>query len=643
MRGRSLEDAERILEMYLEEGKCLVIFDALDEIPTQTVRNKVRNEIDVFCGTYYLNRVIISTREVGYLRNQFDDSFLHIRINEFDDEQISKYSRNWYAAYHQEFPAVPEGTEDAFQEFWTRFQAEVERADCQKLIRNPIMLILALVIFDMDNNLPNRRVEFYKKCIHTFLSEREKRKAAVKLSALAENILGMDLVLPQIAHYKFSHVEEDLSYRFTDEQLKESIFLAIEVEDRLPWVGAVCEYKSYLIERTELLREVDEDVLDFAHKTFYEYFLAVYFSRMYKGSQLKGLLGRWIGDANYDEMARLIIEVIIQYNNPQQHREVVEFLFSRAEREDINAFSVLEELYAHNILQPKFHAAYYKCILYHPRSVWYNEWYINKKKGSVQYDSERMAETYCREISGPEGFAKTLDALFFLNQEFRDYVKEKAPDDKVVRVADLMSLTQRYGGLKGRAKDPRRLARQKELLEYFLDAGLSYTLMYPEIFLAILSMMLKSGEFSNVQKMLNVQFEPTYKFSYYIGPELLYELLEQAVKSSEQFLLLLVSLIYCAVDRVNKFFGYGIQQGRFFSGNSRKRREGAHQAGGWVWSVLYRTADYTEFREAVAAKGLYSPKFEALYEELYKRYQTRERGKNGKEIEAWYERFVREK
>jgi len=84
----------------LDNGKCLVILDALDEIPTLAIRNKVRDEIAIFCGLYYLNRFIISTREAGYLRNRFDETFLHIKINQFSDYQIRKYSENWFKLYY---------------------------------------------------------------------------------------------------------------------------------------------------------------------------------------------------------------------------------------------------------------------------------------------------------------------------------------------------------------------------------------------------------------------------------------------------------------------------------------------------------------------------------------------------------------
>ena len=391
----SFDDTEKLLTTYLEYGKCLIILDALDEIPTQKIRNKVRDEIGNFCEIYYLNRYIISTREAGYLKNRFDDSFLHIKINDFDGKQIQQYSKNWYCSYYEQ---------KDFKEFWEKFSKEVERARCQSLIRNPIVLILALIIFDIEKNLPNKRVEFYKKCIETFLTVREDRKAAYILSEKTKNILGMDSVVPKIAHYKFLKISENVGYRFSYDELKESVFQAIEVEDRINWSDSVKQYSEYLVERTELIRETDEDTLDFAHKTFYEYFLAVYFTKEIENAKLLELLNDWIGDSNYDELARLIVEVIIQNDEPRQHKMVMDYLFEQlivkeeSERisNKLDVFIILADLYNHNMLQPKFHSKYNRVILYNPhyveqanRVVRHNGRY---SPVSVKYESKVIAD-----------------------------------------------------------------------------------------------------------------------------------------------------------------------------------------------------------------------------------------------------------
>ena len=286
--GASTEITEALISNFLEQGKCLVIFDALDEIATQSARNTVRTEIANFCELYYLNRFIISTREVGYLKNKFDDSFIHLKINKFNLSQIKAYSKNWYKIH-----IGKKYNKAEFEQFWNDFLSESDKARCRELIENPIILILALVVFDIDQKLPNRRIKFYKKCIQTFLFEREDRKAAIELSKNVKNILSMDMVLPRVAHYKYQRTNESVSYKFTNSELKRSIFDAIEVSDIINWANDVDEYIKYLIERTELIGEIDEDVLDFAHKTFYEYFLALYFSLQLETNKLQRQLLKW--------------------------------------------------------------------------------------------------------------------------------------------------------------------------------------------------------------------------------------------------------------------------------------------------------------------------------------------------------------
>ena len=343
--------AEKLIADYLDKGNCLIILDALDEIPTQSVRNKVRDEIGRFCDIYYLNRFIITTREAGYLRNRFDETFLHIRINQFTNQQIKQYSRNWFKSNY---------TTKNFDEFWIKFRQEVERARCQNLICNPIILILALVIFDVEKSLPNRRVEFYRKCIDTFLTVREDRKAAFQLTEKAKNILGIELVVPKIAFYRFDHLNDHSNYKFSYEELRSAIQDAIEVDDPINWSEAIRLYAQYLVERTELIQEVDEGILDFAHKTFYEYFLAVYFSKVYENKELVELLREWIGDSNYDELARLIIEIVIQNDDPRQHKYLINYMLETLKKVDLvqpnsqDIFDILADLYNHNMLQPKF-------------------------------------------------------------------------------------------------------------------------------------------------------------------------------------------------------------------------------------------------------------------------------------------------
>lgn len=634
----SFEDAESLLAGFLEKGRCLVIFDALDEIPTQAVRNKARDEIASFCELYYLNRFIISTREVGYLRNRFDDSFLHIRINEFNDEQVERYSRNWYGAYYGEAAGAARGEEAAFADFWGKFQVEAARARCLDMIRNPIILILALVIFDIEKSLPNRRVEFYKKCIETFLTVREDRKAAFKLSRKAKNILAMERVVPRVAYYQFSHVERNAGYRFSYDGLREAVFSAINVQDRVNWSAAVEEYGRYLVERTELIREVDEDALDFAHKTFYEYFLAVYFTKQYAPDDLCGLLEGWIGDANYDEMARLIIEVVIQNDDPWRHEKIMAFLFAKIEdrRHGGAIISILAALYADNLLHPQYHTDYHRSILYHARFVEREgRQYLYKRREPVRYDEELLAELYCEALAEEDGFGRTLDALYYLDNGFRNAVLRRLGKSRLTPVVNLMTLARRgSAGFSVGGGTNASMARP-ETLGYFLGEGLSYTLEYPQIYLSVVTVMARNGRFSRVERLLAPRFQAG-NFFHYIGVEGTRTLLEGMSGIPELLPLLLICLIHCARGWTNFWLVRQVQGARYYGRASLARRESVYNTGIWLGSVLYQTEDYGEFRAALMDKGLYLEAYGDLYQELYKAYVSNEKALNAERTERLF-------
>ena len=637
----SFDDTEKLLTTYLEDGMCLIILDALDEIPTQKIRNKVRDEIGNFCEIYYLNRYIISTREAGYLKNRFDDSFLHIKINDFDGKQIQQYSKNWYCSYYEQ---------KDFKEFWKKFSKEVERARCQSLIRNPIVLILALIIFDIEKNLPNKRVEFYKKCIETFLTVREDRKAAYILSEKTKNILGMDSVVPKIAHYKFLKISENVGYRFSYDELKESVFQAIEVEDRINWSDSVKQYSEYLVERTELIRETDEDTLDFAHKTFYEYFLAVYFTKEMENAKLLELLNDWIGDSNYDELARLIVEVIIQNDEPRQHKMVMDYLFEQlivkeeSERisNKLDVFIILADLYNHNMLQPKFHSKYNRVILYNPhyveqanRVVRHNGRY---SPVSVKYESKVIADMYCNDVLNEGKFADTLDSLFYLDNEYKTQVCDNLKEDYLSHIVNIFSLVKGINWRNSQKENTKNLNRKK-LFEserkYFTNEGVEYTLRYPQVYISTIDMMVLLGDFSNIEVLFEYTFSGNRYFIEYTEPTILLGLVEKAKNDEKILLLLLIAMVECTRHGTNVLFGFLLDYRRYRDENV-ERFNNIQEITVWLWNLFNQSDTYLEFRDTIMQSNLYMNKYDVIYQQIYDDYRRYEKDRKDSRVEHFF-------
>jgi len=635
----SFEEREKVLGELLENGKCLIILDALDEIPTQPVRDKVRDVIGYFCEIYYLNRYIISTREAGYLRNRFDDSFLHIKINDFGERQIKKYSENWFGCYYEQ---------KDFGDFWDKFFAEVKRARCKNLIGNPIVLILALVIFDIEKNLPNRRVEFYKKCIETFLTVREDRKGAFILSEKAKNILIMDSVVPKIAHYKYSHIKENIGYRFSHGELRRAVLDAIEVEDEVNWSEAIKQYAEYLVERTELIREIDEDILDFAHKTFYEYFLAVYFAKEYDNEKLIGQLQEWIGDPNNDELARLIIEVIIQNDDPRQHKAIINYMFDRLRSDNKDArwdnrddiFMIVADLYSHNMLLPKFHSQYNKTILYYPRYVdnanrllERNYKYKGNAGSEVKYDSKILADMFCDAVRTNKEFNLVLDSLYYLDRDFRNYVKSQLEEDSITHILELFSAIR---SVDFREKE-KNVKKYEGALEYFLNDGFDMVLKYSQMYVSVIVLSILGKVKIDICRFFEFKFNENQSFYYYSVSEALLYLIDLASGNKDAFLLLLILIIKCGKSRTNVFIGYLLDI------DSKKERSKAYLKEGvadftfWLWNALNFGEGYKKFKEELSGRDLIIMEYEDIYEDLYSSYIENGKGVRDRRIKKYIE------
>lgn len=372
---------EKVVIDYLCEGKCLILFDALDEIDVLSKRIAIRIEINNFCNKYIRNKFIITSREVGYLKNQFDNTFLHLRISPFDDKQIREYCGRWFKFQHIKINGKINGK--YIKEQVDKFMNEVNKARCLELINNPIMLVLSLIVFKVENKLPHAKIDFYKKCIKTFLTQREESKGAFDMELIA-NIYCGELVMPTIAYYKNENEKSNQDYKFSVEDIKTLTFKAIEIDgmQRTKWMYRVTKFVEYLKERTELIKEIDEGKNDFTHKSFQDYFLAVYYSRCIPHDELMLFIKSSIADASNHELAVLIIQYITKESIVEHRDDIIQYILEvlentysstsgrrRRRRRKVQGWGIangtlskgqhclriLEELFSDNALPPKFH------------------------------------------------------------------------------------------------------------------------------------------------------------------------------------------------------------------------------------------------------------------------------------------------
>lgn len=635
--GVNLREIEVILGEYLEKGRCLVIFDALDEIPTQDARSSVRTEIANFCELYFLNRYIISTREVGYLKNKFDNSFVHLKIDKFSRKQIRDYSRNWFKFYHTN----PKFSD--FNAFWKVFSRDVKKANCYNLIVNPIILILALVILDTNQSLPSRKVDFYEKCVNTFLSEREIQRGLLDISPKAQNILGTEMVIPRIANYKYFKTNENISYKFTNNELKNSVFEAIEVSDKINWVKAVDEYIRYLIERTELIGEIDDDVLDFAHKTFYEYFLAIYFSKQLEINILQRQLLKWIGDASNHELSKLVIEIIIQKGDPYKQAEIINYLFgavkSQKPPKKNDVFDLLVDLYDENILPPKYYNTYYQTVLSNGPILKNVVTRIRRKQGDVsfsKFDAQELASVYCETVLSDEAFLDTVEAIYYLNDDFRDNVLKIFTNKSLLQ--NTITLFSFANSLDSFDEPKIKDDELDNCVKFFSDEQNEYLNKSPLLYSSLVRILIqyKLIEEIDVQKIIFDNIPHNDYFYHYSTPSDLIGLIDYARESSDLFSLLLLVMVVCSKKGTNIMIGHILKH----CDTDHKNHDKIVQFTYWIWTSLNSSTNYQDYEGQIKEIGLFDDKYRSIYQSVFDIYHSSEVNVEDSRIDEFIEELT---
>ena len=166
------------IRKYLDKGQALVMFDGLDEVPTEK-RELVRDAIQNFITCFHVdNRYIVTCRKLSYSQPEWQ---LHnMQATEtfapFNAKQINHFVTAWYTALI------------AMNDIDTQ-TAEIRVADLteglgnpalQAVASNPMLLTVMAIVHNHTGTLPRESAKLYHECV-TLLMERWKPRDFVAL------------------------------------------------------------------------------------------------------------------------------------------------------------------------------------------------------------------------------------------------------------------------------------------------------------------------------------------------------------------------------------------------------------------------------------------------------------------------------
>lgn len=266
-----------LLKQKLQQGKCWLFLDALDEVPKEN-RNDLKDKINRFTNNYPC-RIICTSRIVGY-GGAFIDSAKEVEIVPFTPKQTEEYIQTW-------FTNAADYIEDDFVSS-EKLIAELRgKPQISGLTQNPLLLSLVCSLYQTKGlELPARKAQVYQKAVDYML-----RKWRNDNNRLAS---GDGWVIAKI------ELLESLAYQFSCEG--KEVFTLREIRDdinKFLETGKGNDFRN--ITTTELIREFCEEdgIIQkltregeqylFLHRTFQEYFTAAYLNRAIEKNQRHGI------------------------------------------------------------------------------------------------------------------------------------------------------------------------------------------------------------------------------------------------------------------------------------------------------------------------------------------------------------------
>ncbi|MBA3471338.1 MAG: HEAT repeat domain-containing protein [Herpetosiphonaceae bacterium] len=259
----------------LDSGRVLVLLDGLDEVQSSEIRRSIAERVQTFISRYTQlgNRVVLTSRIVGYRAAPMAAEFPHYTLLDFGPAEIDRFTRQWCRAFElMQRGDTRHAIREAAAEQRRLFTAINANPSVAKLAGNPLLLTILALIHRQGKSLPRRRIELYDLYARTLLeSWNRARSLSGHIVGKALDVLDTVKVMAPLALWLHS-ARPDGTARFAELQRElRRIFTEREASDpereALQWLIDVREHSGLLVER-------GADAWGFIHRTFQEYFAA---------------------------------------------------------------------------------------------------------------------------------------------------------------------------------------------------------------------------------------------------------------------------------------------------------------------------------------------------------------------------------
>lgn len=250
------------LSDFLDAGKCLLLFDGLDEISTKyaTLFEKL---LETFVDRYPCNQYIISSRPyrsfVSYSR------FSVLSVTPFNKMQALELIDK--LEFRPDEPTIK-----------AKFREELNSSlfiSHREFTENPLLLTIMLMTFEQFAEVPSKMHIFYREAYIALSQKHDASKGAYK------RVLKTDLSADKFSDYfaEFcSRTYHDEKFELTEDEFSD-YFYKLNERVRSSDEKTTAEDFLYDLCTNMCLMYMESGKYHFTHRSFQEYFCALYFSR----------------------------------------------------------------------------------------------------------------------------------------------------------------------------------------------------------------------------------------------------------------------------------------------------------------------------------------------------------------------------
>ncbi|OMI36780.1 NACHT domain-containing protein [Streptomyces sparsogenes] len=273
-------------EDHLENGRCVVLLDGLDEVADPHTRQRLVRWAETQAARYPDNRWVLTTRPQGYDAAPMDGAEVLV-VRRFTPDQIRRFVHGWYGAVERLSGSGNTGAAAyaSAADLIDRLRAQPSLYD---LSSNPLLLTMLCNVHRYLGALPGTRAELYGQICQVLLWRRHQAKG---LWEDADAGPTRETVLRELAYGMMVHHTRSLP---VGGPLATDLLLPALARE-LPGVSADAFLTS--VARTGLLVEREPGQFSFAHQTFQEYLAASHIHR----NGMSHLLKQRISDAWWRE------------------------------------------------------------------------------------------------------------------------------------------------------------------------------------------------------------------------------------------------------------------------------------------------------------------------------------------------------